>query len=461
MKTIKTRVLIIGGGAAGLNAALNLKDDVILVEKPGSCSLLSPWNIMIKPLAKLKREMIETGNYMNDINLVNVFIRNYKTAIKNIKSLGIKMRKSNIGIVPDYPNPGVEVRKIFLEKLCEKQISIIQTEVNRFIVDENNEVRGVVTNDKKIFFDYLVLASGGLGKFFVFRTGYENGTITSLCYEAGFKIRDVEFFMFHPFFIVDKRFPRTLVSGEFVTKLEFVNENNKQFLSHDTRNAIKTDNYRYIFPQITREFYLQCLKGKIYGRLTCSEKWFEQFKKENEFGIIFNGMTKDIIKKIEFHPAFHYSIGGLVINEHGMTTKKNVYAAGEIVGGLHGANRIGGLAIMEALVFSKIVAKEINKSTEELPIPKRMKILGKIGISKSIKNKVWEALGPVKTKDKLKKLYTMLRKPLTSDEKFLKKIVEICLLRKESVGSFYVTSLPQAEHGEPSFLIKDKITFGA
>ncbi|RLG13781.1 MAG: hypothetical protein DRN66_03515 [Candidatus Nanohalarchaeota archaeon] len=54
----------------------------------------------------------------------------------------------------------------------------------------------------KIFFNYMILASGGLGGFFEYRTGSadSDGSILSLCSEAGLKIRDIEFFMFHPFF---------------------------------------------------------------------------------------------------------------------------------------------------------------------------------------------------------------------------------------------------------------------
>lgn len=64
----------------------------------------------------------------------------------------------------------------------------------------------------------------------------------------------------------------------------------------------------------------------------------------------------DISKeKMEVAPTAHYSMGGIRINENGSTNVKGLFAVGEAVGQVHGANRLGGNSLLETLVFGKIV----------------------------------------------------------------------------------------------------------
>lgn len=473
MEVIKTQVLIIGGGAAGLNVALNLDvRDAILIEKDGSNSALCPWNLMIKPKKELRKQILKTGNEMSDLCLLDAFLKHYKGVVRDLKKIGLIFKKSNIGLIPDYTLPGHEVKKIFLKKIKAKGVKILKGEVRKFLIDQMGQVKGVKVNlfgsEKiKIFFDYLVLAAGGLSGFFLFRTGSEDsdGSILSLCYEAGLSMRDLEFFMFHPFLIVDERLPKVLVSGDILTKMEYEDEKGEKFLTDKIAYALKTNKHHCVFPQMTREFYLQSLKGRIFGRLVCSDKWFEQFKKENEFGFAFKGFKKGELEKIEIHPAFHSSIGGLAIKENSRTSQENIYAAGEITGGLHGSNRMGGLSILEALVFAKIAALDINRRAKiekkKTLISTKLKEIGDLGLSERIRKEVWRVLGPVKRKKDLQEFRDFLRtkRKLTSQEKLIEKIVEICLLRKNSIGSFYRQDLKEVNRSLSSFLINKDIVF--
>ena len=256
-------------------------------------------------------------------------------------------------------------------------------------------------------------------------------------------MRDLEFFMFHPFLMIDKRFSKSLISGDILAKMEYEDEKGNTFLSKEIAGALRINKHHFIFPQMTREFYLQSLKSRIFGRLVCSDKWFEKFKKENEFGFLFKNFKKSEVKKIEIHPAFHFLIGGLVINKKARTSQEDVYAAGEITGGLHGSNRIGGLAVLEALVFGKIIANDINRrmkrSKNKILFPENIKEIGNLSLSVEMKKKVWEALGPVKKRKNIKRQKGILdsKNNMTSQEKLLKKIINISVLRKESIGSFW------------------------
>ena len=74
-------------------------------------------------------------------------------------------------------------------------------------------------------------------------------------------------------------------------------------------------------------------------------------------------------------PVLHYTMGGLKINANGEVMGKDdkkiegLYAAGEIIGGLHGKNRLGGNALTECLVFGRIIGENLEiKSSQKQPI---------------------------------------------------------------------------------------------
>jgi aspartate oxidase len=52
-------------------------------------------------------------------------------------------------------------------------------------------------------------------------------------------------------------------------------------------------------------------------------------------------------------PVLHYQNGGLVIDEHGETTLRGLFACGEIAGGTHGRNRMMGNSLLECTVFGR------------------------------------------------------------------------------------------------------------
>ncbi len=443
METLKVQILIIGGGVAGLNCALNLStEDVVLIENNGSNSLLSAWNLTGAKRETLKEEMLTSGGGLNDKKLLEVFLDNLQKAVKDLRKIGVEFRKSNIGLIPVYLFPGVEIRKIFLEKLERKKIKIINGKVIKFLIDKKGKIRGVEAvlpkqkNKIIIFFNYLVLASGGLSGFFNFKTGSEgcDGSIISLCNDAGLRTRDINSFMIHPLLITDERFPRVLLSGDLLTKMTFEDEEEEKFLSPKSTLALKTGKHHSLFEEMGREFYIQSKKGKIFCKIKCSDHWFENFKKNNEFGYIFKNFKRGDIGKIEIHPAFHYLSGGIAVNERAQTSQEHIYAAGEIVGGLHGKNRVGGTAIIEAMVFAKIAANQINQEMidngKAVGIPVKIKRVGSLGLSEKMKERAWKFM-LFGRKNDLKIMNTFLKKKtLSSQEKLLKTIIASYLTSK-------------------------------
>jgi len=72
-------------------------------------------------------------------------------------------------------------------------------------------------------------------------------------------------------------------------------------------------------------------------------------------------MTKE---PIPIYPCQHYLMGGISVNGNGATTVKGLYAAGECAHtGVHGLNRLASNSLLEALVFSRLIAEKINETT--------------------------------------------------------------------------------------------------
>ncbi|RLG13782.1 MAG: hypothetical protein DRN66_03520 [Candidatus Nanohalarchaeota archaeon] len=87
-----------------------------------------------KAKKELENKILETGQKLNDRDLLNAFLENYEEIIEDMKRTSIKFRDSNIGVVPNYRLPGLETKKIFLEKLKKKQTNIIKGEVTKFLI---------------------------------------------------------------------------------------------------------------------------------------------------------------------------------------------------------------------------------------------------------------------------------------------------------------------------------------
>ena len=70
-------------------------------------------------------------------------------------------------------------------------------------------------------------------------------------------------------------------------------------------------------------------------------------------------------------PFMHAANGGIRINEKAATSVPGIFAAGEATGGVHGADRIGGLSTANALVFGKIAGREAAKHARgfEMQLP--------------------------------------------------------------------------------------------
>lgn len=294
-----------------------------------------------------------------------------------------------------------------------------KTKVVKLLQDEKGKVTGIdiVGPDgrRKVMAKAVILATGGFGaskeiikKYRPDLEGYKTtnqagatGDGLILGEEAGAELVQMDFIQVHPTAQTDGE--KTFLIGEAVRGegAILVNKAGQRFINElDTRKVVSAaitglneDGAYLIFDQGVRdhvkavEFYdhiglvehgatLEELAGKIgvdaAGLEATVASWNEAVKDQDDqaFGRT-TGMDRDISVApyfaIHIHPAIHYTMGGLHINLETQVLGKDdkviegLYAAGEVSGGLHGNNRIGGNSVAETVVFGRQAGIQASK----------------------------------------------------------------------------------------------------
>src|SRR5215208_62224 len=248
---------------------------------------------------------------------------------------------------------------------------------------EGEEVKGAIGMDieKKeiVIFECksLILAAGGYTRVYSVSSSriFENyGEGVSLAYEAGADLVDMEMVQFHPTGMVWPEKALGTLATEAIRGEGgiLLNSKGERFMKNyypermelGPRDIVARANYNEIAAGRGTEHggvwlditHLQ--KEKILDRLPTM---YEQFK--NIAGI-------DISKeKMEVGPTAHYSMGGVVVDIKCRTKIRGLFAVGEVISQIHGANRLGGNSLLDTLVFGKIAgceAAKLAKRAEEI-----------------------------------------------------------------------------------------------
>ena len=177
-----------------------------------------------------------------------------------------------------------------------------------------------------------------------------------------------------------KRFINELETRDVVSKAELEQKGKSAFLIFDqqTRESLSAIN-GYVKKGLTKEANNISELSKIIEvdskeleKTITKYNSFVKNGKDSDFGK--KGLPREIVKApfyaIEVSPAIHHTMGGVKINENAEVLDKNgdkiqgLYAAGEITGGVHGGNRIGGNAVTDIIVFGKIAGENAAKEVK-------------------------------------------------------------------------------------------------
>ncbi len=416
---IKTNVLIIGSGIAGLYAALNInsKYEVYIVTKKNSTE--SNTNYAQGGIASVIDSSDSFQKHINDSliagaglcrqNIVEMMVKEGPQRINDLIRLGthFSYKNGNLDLAKEGGHSekrivhaadltGNEVERALLEavnqrnniRLLENHIAIdLITEHNLFNlrnkINENRHCWGayildIKKNDVKTFIsDVTILATGGLGQVYLHTTNPQiaTGDGFAIAYRAGAKVGNMEFIQFHPTSFYSNEVgnifnPSFLISEAvrgFGGKLRL--KTGEEFMqNYDSRRELAPRDIvaRAIDNELKR-------RGDDYVFLDITfknpddikEHFPHIYKKCQEKGI---DITREYIPVV---PAAHYACGGVIVNEWSHSCISGLYACGEVsMTGVHGANRLASNSLLEALVFSYRAATKINltlNSSDEIP----------------------------------------------------------------------------------------------
>jgi succinate dehydrogenase/fumarate reductase flavoprotein subunit len=138
---------------------------------------------------------------------------------------------------------------------------------------------------------------------------------------------------------------------------------------------------------------------------------------------------------MEVGPTAHYSMGGIIVDDKCSTKIKGLFAAGEVISQIHGANRLGGNSLLDTMVFGKIAGSEAARLAKEIPDDISLKIKSlspplilNEGTSKEFKDEIFMVKEPLVYRSKIQDLmeqYVGIIRDGSRLQKGLEKLLEL------------------------------------
>lgn len=404
-KKIFADVLVIGGGLAGLCAALEAQkyaDRVVMVVK--SKAARSGNTLMTKNgvAAVLEegydedsqeqhfQDTISGGCSLNDEKLVRQFVTLAGDAIRWLINNGVPFLSEGNKVLrngsPGHSRrrfltvdgksmnspylQGMAITKPLLEKIAQTPIEIVnEVLIVDLVQDKTGRVTGAIGLDRlkehMLLFSAgaVILATGGAGRLYARNTnaGDITGDGYALAAKAGAKLTGMEFIQFHPVMTVVGR--QVISTSVFSDGATLRNNKGQSFMANysDAGNMATRD-------VMARAIFTEILQGRgtdsggVYLDLSVipPEVLRQKYSSLAEW---LQGKTQ-----VEVAPAAHFIMGGIKIDVNGRTNVPGLYAAGEVAAGVHGANRLAGNALTEATVFGLLAGKAAAQFVRDNPL---------------------------------------------------------------------------------------------
>ncbi|MCR5623987.1 MAG: L-aspartate oxidase [Lachnospiraceae bacterium] len=426
---MKTDILIVGSGAAGLFAALHMpkRKNVVIITKneaKESDSYLAQGGIcMLRDEDDYEgyfHDTMNAGHFKNDETSVDIMIRSSQGIINELIEFGVNFEHHHghlaftkegahgkPRILFHEDQTGKEITRKLLRRVREREnITILEyTTMIDIIENEDNACEGVVVKNNDgsvttITSKYTVLACGGVGGIYRNSTNFRHITADgiAIAMNHGIELRDMGCIQIHPTTLYSEKPGRRFLISESVRGegAILLNKNRERFvdelLPRDVvANAIwremdkdKTP-YEWISFENIPEKKVRTHFPNIYRK--CLEEGYDCLK-----------------EPVPIVPAQHYFMGGIKIGYTGHTSMKRLYAVGETAcNGVHGENRLASNSLLESLVFAERAANEIAVHIDGVEISENAAFLVDYGkyndlkkIEKENKEKVLEMIETLK-----------------------------------------------------------------
>ncbi|MCJ7430410.1 FAD-binding protein [Candidatus Bathyarchaeota archaeon] len=400
MKQLSTDVLIIGSGGAGLRAAIEARRqgvNVLLVSKGklglANCTAIAGGVFRAsqnkKGITEHFQETLEAGRFLNNPNLVRTLAADAWLAVKETEKFGIELsaEKGKVSIVADKPPAGANLSKALGKCALDFGVNVSEkTSAFDLLVEDNRcigalafkkDVEGIIVISAKS----TVVATGGYSGLYVRNDNppRTTGDGVVLAFEAGAELQDLEFVQFQQMF-TDRGVPRMPVldcltegTKNLVPGGPLMSKKGERFLGKHglLENRILRDN---LTVSIERELYEEHEDSVLFDLTQLSPREIvDALNYDYQKHLVLPLGQILSTRRLHLASFAHYTMGGIKINEKCETRVDALYAVGEVTSGIHGANRVGGNALTEILVFGAITGRQAAdhaKRTESVAVNK-------------------------------------------------------------------------------------------
>jgi fumarate reductase (CoM/CoB) subunit A len=231
----------------------------------------------------------------------------------------------------------------------------------------------------------------------------------ALAMRAGLELMDMEFVQFYPLGYVGSKGVRSIVPSLFADLGKITNrlgeDIKEKYQIYDKPIAIVSRD------RLAQAFFKEIAQGNGIDNtllLDMRDVKKNQIPFDDETGGLFKRWFRFNVEPIKITPTCHYNMGGLMIDASGQTVLPGLLAAGEVVGGIDGANRMGGNALSSSLVFGTIAARSGIAHVESNPNRTKFMTLAKDRKRKRFSTTSTDQIRPSETKTLRKELGEVL-----------------------------------------------------
>ncbi len=388
-------VLIIGAGGAGLRAAVSatqrgLSVGIVTKSLLGKAHTVMAEGGMAAALGNVdsddswRQHFIDTmrsGKFINNWRMAEIHAKESPDRVYELEQWGALFNRTPEGKISQRPfgghthrrlahvgdRTGLELIRTMQEKTLATDAKVyMETTVTKLFKKDGRVVGALAyTRESGKFVHFkakaVVMATGGWGRIFKVTSNSWEGTGDGVIhsYDAGAELVDMEMMQFHPTGMVWPPGVRGLLVTEGVRGEGGLlrNSEGKRYMENydpkkmelSTRDVVARANYTEVQEGRGTEHggvYLDITHLGYEGIMKKLPTMYEQFK---------NLADIDISREpMEVFPTVHYTMGGVKVDpETCESSVPGLFAAGEVAGGLHGANRLGGNSLSDLLVFGR------------------------------------------------------------------------------------------------------------
>ena len=413
------RVIVIGAGLAGMTAALTAHGegaDVVLIARGdiglGTNSAMAN-GVFAGPGASYTeeeyvRDTLEIGKRLNYEPYLRLVAREAAGAWDFLCALGLNLVETSPGTCvirtpeADVVRGAVIVRTLAATIRRLEKVRVVTGFQVTEVVRHGKRVCGVRGWDRvgqpgAIRGSSVILATGGAGAIYLRNDNQRSalGQGYLLAAKAGLELWDMEFVQFYPFVIAEPHLPSVMLYPPYPREVRLVNSSGIDLAAKygldDLPAAIRSRR-----DELSAMIFSEGLAGPVRIDLTGvpAASWGHYPLK------LLSKIRFDFRRQpVTISPGAHFFMGGVRIKKNCETAVAGLFACGEVVWGLHGANRRGGNALTECVVTGRIAGSEAARqaSREEMG-----------SLEPGLPHRPWPAL-PTPATEELRSLRILIR----------------------------------------------------